>query len=140
VVLAGDAYESLVHFGDAPGAPPAPDVGVAIKVQPTSARPGQPIELLGTFNADGNLISACGANLAACISLTLVRIDKPSQMTLPLITPTVEVKPPPGGPYGPRYREGGQFRLDVTQFFQLPAQPAAYSIEARIGAYSSGTH
>jgi len=135
-----EEQNSLVRFGDTPGAPPTPDVGVAIGVQPSVARPGQPIQLLGAYNADGKLIGACGPNLAACISLTLIRIDKPSRVTIPLIRPTVEVKTPPGGNYGPRYREGGQFSLDLRAFFDLPAQPGVYSVEARMGAYSSGVH
>jgi hypothetical protein len=135
-----EEQNALVSFGETPGAPQAPDVGVAMSVNPAVAPPGQPIHLLGAFSADGKLITACGSNLAACISLTLIRIDKPSRVTMPLIRPTVEVKAPPGGNYGARYREGGQFRLDLRAFFDLPLQPGVYSIEARMGTYTSGVH
>ncbi|MCJ7602702.1 MAG: hypothetical protein MUO63_14535 [Desulfobulbaceae bacterium] len=137
-----EEQNQLVDFEETPEAPEPPDIGIAVRVWPTQVEPGKPVFMAGSYSADGALLNQCQQNLAACVVLTLVRIegDKLFKTSLPLITLTVERKPPPPRDYGPYYRVEEQFKLDLITFFDLPKKRAAYSIEVALGSYSSGQH
>ncbi len=132
----------LVDFGKTPEAPEPPDIGIALRVWPAQVKEGEPVFLAGSYSADGPLIILCKQNLAACVRLTLVRLGIGSifQVTRPLITPNAKVNPPPPGEYSQYYRLGGQFKLDIVAFFDLPKTPAVYTITGTLGTYTSGPH
>ena len=133
-----EEQNQLVGFDETPATPPRPDVGINIDVAPRQAKPDEPIILSAAYNADGALLSSCPSDLAACITLQVVEIaDRPDRFdqTLPLQLQLDDIMPPSPGEYGPHYREGGQFQLDLKAFFDLPAQPAQYSVTVSIGPY-----
>ncbi len=131
----------LVTFGETPETPDYPDIGISVHVWPTQIEPGKSVFLSGAYSADGELLTHCKQNLAACVILTLIRVVPDlTTKSLPLILQTYKTQAPPAGEYGPDYREGEQFQLDLVSFFNIPALPAEYTIEASIGAYTSGTH
>jgi hypothetical protein len=137
-----EKQNELVDFEETPEAPEPPDIGIAVRVWPAQVEPGKPVFLAGSYSADCALLAQCQQHLAACVILTLVRIDgdKLFKVSLPLVTPTVKITPPPLGDYDPYYREEEQFKLDLITFFDLPKKGAAYTIEATLGSYSSGQH
>jgi len=131
----------LVDFGESPDAPEYPDIGIAVRVWPTEAKPGEPIFLAGAYSADGVLVTECQQNLAACVVLTVTQLGKhPVTTRLPLIQPIVVTSPPPPGDFGPYYREGAQFRLNLTEFFNLAATPTEYTVEASLGKFTSESY
>lgn len=136
-----EAQNLLVQFGEMPEAPDYPDIGISVRVWPAQVGPGEPVFLAGAYSADGALLTACRQNPAACVVLTLtLLVDPPVKTSLALITPTVQASAPPPGEYGPDYREGAQFQLNLMDFFNLPGTPAEYIVAASIGEYSSGPH
>ena len=135
----------LVDFGQNPDAPKAPDVGIAItfaQVAPnTVARfsASGPVVLHGAYQADGAVLRHCEDNPGAAIYVTVIRVDKPFGRTDRLVTPVTESsKPPALRPYPESYREGGQFRVDIKAFFELPSEPGQYTVEAALSGYFSG--
>jgi hypothetical protein len=132
----------LVSFEETPEAPDPPDIGIAIRVWPAQIKPGNPVFLAGSYSADCALIEQCQQDLPSCVVLTLLRTDgkRLLRTSVPLISPIVKTKPPPLGANDPYYRVSEQFRLDIIAFFELPRTPAAYTIEATLGTYSSGQH
>lgn len=128
----------LVDFGEIPDPPEPPDVGIAIRLDSPTIKPSKPVFLSGSFSADGALLTLCKGDISFSISLTLVRVDKLKSTTLPLAVPTIASEPPPAGEYGPYFRRGGQFRLDLREFFEIPDEPGIYTIEASLKSYSSG--
>ena len=135
-----EEQNQLVSFDETADTPPPPDVGIAIRVSPRQARPGEPIILSAAYSADGALLQHCQSDLGACIGLRVVETaDRPDRLdrTLPLLLRLDDIRPPPAGEYGPHYREGGQFQLDLPVFFELPAHAAHYQITVSIGSYQT---
>jgi hypothetical protein len=134
----------LTDFGDNPDAPPPPDVGIAIAFSPSLAETGArfpasgPVVLHGAYEANGTILKRCEGNSGAGIFVTVIRVDRPFGRTDRLVTPLTEsTKPPAPRPYPESYREGGQFRVDIKTFFELPSEPGQYSVEAVLGGYFS---
>jgi hypothetical protein len=133
----------LVSFEANPEAPASPEIGIALAIGKNTSAViplGKVIILNGSFSADGALLLASENNLAASIHLSLARLDKPSVDTARLITPTVVFKSPndTNPPvYSKSYRERGQFKVDLSQFFQIPAEAGKYAIQATLGTYKS---
>jgi len=129
----------LVEFGEIPDPPDPPDVGITIRLDSDTIKLGKPIFLSGSFRADLKLLTLCKGDVYFEISLTLIRVDKLKSETLPLVVPTIASEEPlPVGEDDPYFWMGGQFRLDLREFFEIPNQPGIYTIEARLKSYSSG--
>ena len=131
-----------VDFGSDSEAPEQPDVGIAItlraKTKPATFAAGQAVLLHGSYNADIPLIRLCREGLAASILVTLLRTDRPWGATLRLATPQAIVErpaPPQDSKDRPHYREGGQFKVDLVKFFDIPSEPGKYQVEAILGRY-----
>jgi hypothetical protein len=136
-----EEQNQLVSFEETPDTPPLPDIGINIRVAPPQAKAGEPVILSAAYNADGDLLRRCQSALGSCIKMRVVEIgDDPARFdrTLPLLIPLDDIMPPPAGEYGPHYREGGQFQLDIRTFFELPAHHSRYSITVSIGPYRTG--
>lgn len=134
----------LVDFGADSDAPQAPPIGIAISLgsgpPPKRFSANQPIVLHGSYNADVKMIRACRNGIPESILLTIVRTDRPWGETAKLVNPqSVINKPtvPDDANYGDNFREGGQFKLDLANFFDLPKEPGQYQIEAVLTSYHS---
>lgn len=132
----------LVNFGADPLAPEPPSIGIAISFEkshaPSVFRLGQNVELHGAYRADLDLIRLCRQGLTSSILVTVYRVDRPWGETgrLNVSKAPMDAPAPPEG-YDTTYRESGQFRVDLVKFFNLPAEPAKYLVEAVIGPYVS---
>ncbi len=94
--------------------------------------------LYGSYSADTGLIRQCPEGLTASIMLTLIRTDKVWGETARLISPeTVVRRPVSDAPPSLSYRERGQFKVDLVEFFELPPEKGRYRIEAAFGPYTS---
>jgi hypothetical protein len=142
-----EARNAAVSLDANPFAPAPPDIGIAIAFDPSAAgkqrrfRIGDPIVLNGAYQANGALLKQCKWNLSQCASLAFARLDKPAGETASLKTLKMEVKTPNDAvdpQFSESYREGGQFRVDLTQFFPLPREPGKYAIQALLGTHKSG--
>jgi hypothetical protein len=132
---------SLVVYAESPEAPPPPTLGVAIRFAaegPMRAKAGDPVTLHGVYRADRTLIRNSGGMAQSFVFLTVLRADKPFGCTSPLFAATVRTMAPAGGmEVGPDYREGNSFRLDLASFFDLPAEPGSYTVQACLGGHFS---
>lgn len=132
--------KAAVDFGANEKAPEPPDVGIALALDGGGKyKAGAPVTVHGSYRADQDLIRMCREGLAASILITIVRIDKPWGETARLVPPKVVVQRPTSPEHAPdpTYREAGQFRFDLRVFFDLPAEPGRYRVEAALGPYHS---
>ena len=134
----------LVSLDSDAQAPPPPGIGVSIslgqQINPAIFRKGQPVILHGSFNADMDLIKICRQGVENSILLTIIATDRPWGQTTRLIEPQILSERPPinkDTPYDPTYREGGQFKVDLVKFFNLPETEGKYTISASVGPYFS---
>ena len=132
---------ALVKMEEDPDAPELQGPGVEITLG-EAERPrfplGQPVVLRGTIQADPALLRRIPGDAASGVFLTIIRTDKPFGRTAQLIVPTVYIpKPPPSEEADSDYLETTNFQVDLVEFFELPREPASYSIQAAIGPYFS---
>jgi hypothetical protein len=143
-VMDREKRNELVSLDSNALAPPPPGIGVSIslgqQINPALFRKGQPVVLHGSFNADMDLIKICRQGVENSILLTIIATDRPWGQTTRLIEPQILSERPPidkDTPYDPTYREGGQFKVDLVKFFNLPENEGKYTISASVGPYFS---
>lgn len=137
-----ETRNALVEVGSDPEAPEVRDVGVEIRfaVDGDATFPvGEPAVLHGAYSADRELLEYSRYRPASGIFLTVIRTDRATfGRTVHLIAPVVSEPPPePDGEISDTYRESAQFKVDLVQFFELPARPATYAIQATFGPAAS---
>lgn len=133
-----EEQNQLVTFDETPMTPERPDVGINVRIAPRQARRAEKIMLSAAYNADAGVLEQCPGDLATCITLHVVEIsarrDRFDQER-PLQIPLDDLEAPAAGDFGPYYREGGQFQLDLRAFFELTGQPAHYSVMVCMDPY-----
>ena len=137
-----EARNALVDRSTDPDAPEVRDAGVAILLTGSGQDRfpvGEPVVLHGAYKADRDLLALSRRQPTAAILLTLIRTDRPFGATMSLITPTIDAPPPASRDIAlsDAYREGGHFRVDLAEFFELPAEPGTYAIQAAFGPWFS---
>ncbi len=144
ITMDREKRNELVSLDSDAQAPPPPGIGVSIslgqQINPAIFRKGQPVMLHGSFNADMDLIKICRQGVENSILLTIIATDRPWGETTRLIEPQIQSERPPidkDTPYDPTYREGGQFKVDLVKFFNLPEAEGKYTISASVGPYFS---
>jgi hypothetical protein len=144
IAMDREKRNELVSLDSNAQAPPPPGIGVSIslgqEINPAIFKKGQPVILHGSFNADMDLIKICRQGVENSILLTLIATDRPWGETTRLIEPQIQSERPPidkDTPYDPTYREGGQFKVDLVKFFNLPETEGKYTISASVGPYFS---
>jgi hypothetical protein len=144
MAVADMSRNSLVDFKIDARAPEPPPIGVAITleqpVNPAQFRIGDPVMLHGAYRADLDLIRLCKEGLPNSIMLAIYRVDEPWGEIAVLRASKIGV-PPPGpapGEGDAGYRRGGQFHLNVMEFFRLSPEPSRYIVQAVVGPYVSG--
>ena len=132
---------ALVELGDNPHAPEVRDAGVEIAFAAAGQAQfpvGEPVVLHGGYQADSELLAICDSMPSTGVLLTLLPTARVFGATERLVTPTTTSAPPaPAGPPSDTYREAGQFRVDLAKFFDLPDEPATYTVQASLGPYCS---
>ena len=132
---------ALVKMDLDPDAPEVQGAGIEITLG-EGERPrfplGEPVVLRGTIQADAKLLAQVPGDIASGVFLTIIRADKPFGRTLQLIVPTVYIPKPPVSQEGDDdYLETTNFQVDLVEFFELPREPASYSVQAALGPYFS---
>lgn len=138
--------DQAVDLGLNPAAPPRPDRGVAIRLadgqgrDATSFAEDQAIVLHGSFQAGAELLAGSADPLASRVMLHLRVADEAATRAERLHSQMEGPERPPApstAEFGPHYREGGQFKVALREFFQIDKRPLRYVVWASLGQHES---
>lgn len=133
----GDTNMEFPSYESVPKSPEVEDLGVAVVLDATAFRPGEPVAMYGSYAIGAEFIQKCSDEPETWILLIVIRRDEPAIWTKGVLDKpdSSPPPPPPEEPPDPTVRTGGYFNLDLREHIGLPDEPGSYWLIVSMGDY-----